>query len=152
MTVTRYMLDTNVFNALKDGFSEEKLLPEGGEFIVTSIQMRELQAHPDPVERERLLKIFNDVAAESVPTSAAVYGISEFNASEFSDGKSYSEFLDALNAKKKRDNNQQDTLIALTAIQKGCTLVTSDVRLAEVTKAFGGTVYRFPYGSGKSSS
>lgn len=147
MTIT-YMLDTNVFNALRDGIASQNLLPEGGVFVVTSVQRRELEANPDPIDRDRLLKIFKDVAPDFVETTAALFGESEFDGSQYSDGKAFTEFFDALNDRAKRKNNHRDALIALTSIQNHHTLITSDRPLAEVTESFGGRVYYFPYGSG----
>lgn len=146
MTVT-YMLDTNVFNALRDGIATKNLLPEGGVFVVTTVQRRELEANPDPIDRYRLFQIFQEIAPDFVETTAALYGESEFDACQFSDGKAFTEFFDALNDKSKRKNNHRDALIALTSIQNHHTLITSDRPLAEVTESFGGRVYHFSYGS-----
>lgn len=141
------MLDTNVFNAIRDGVDIGSLIEIDGSLIVTSIQMREIRANPDKADRDKLLKIYSEINPRLVPTESAVYGISEFDLANFSDGVSYQALLDALNSKKWRSNNTEDILIAQTSIQNGWTLVTSDKRLSEVVNHFGGKVIHFPYGS-----
>lgn len=147
MSSTPYMLDTNVFNALRDGVATDKLLPLDGEFFATSIQMQEINANPDPLDRERLLGIFKGIAPEIIPTESAVWDVSEFGLAKYGDGLTYESILNAMNSKNKRKNNIQDALIAETSIKNGFTLVTSDRFLSEVVSSFNGKVCWYEYGS-----
>lgn len=146
MSIGLYMLDTNVFNALRDGYPESNLLPKNGRFLVTSVQMQEINAIKNPTERKKLLDIFSEVATTSIPTETALWGYSTFNESKFSDGVTYQQILESLSAKNtKKNSNMQDVLIAETSIANGCTLITSDKHLHEVVLDFHGKSKWFEY-------
>jgi hypothetical protein len=71
----KYVLDTNIFNCLLDGRLSLSALPGDGEFIVTNVQLRELEATSDLVRRTQLLRVFNQVAAVRVLTESFAYDI-----------------------------------------------------------------------------
>lgn len=141
-----YMLDTNVFNAIRDGHLQSNLLPKNGSFYVTSVQMQEINANTNLIDKQRLLDIFHDVAPQSIPTETAIFGYSTFGECKFSDGITYQQILDRLDSKnKKKHNNMQDVLIAETSMANGCTLITSDRLLHEVVTEFHGKSIWFEY-------
>lgn len=112
---------------------------------MTHIQLNELQATKLTDRLNQLLKVFASVEQETIPTSAAVWGISEFGGAEFgSAGGIYDGMLAHLNRMNGgKKNNAQDVLIAVTALKHKCTLVTDDANLTSVLRKFGGSVESF---------
>lgn len=146
MTSTSYMLDTNVFNAIRDGHLKSDLLPIHGNFFATNVQMQEITAISNPTEKQKLLDIFHDVAPQSIPTESAIWDYSSFDECKFSDGVTYEQLLESLGSKnKKKHNNMKDALIAETSIANELTLITSDRDLHEVVTEFHGKSIWFEY-------
>ena len=92
-----------------------------------------------------MLSVFDGVEQESIPTSTAVWNLSEWDKAEWgSEGDGYAPMLERLNALNKgRKNNAQDILIALTALKRKLTLVTNDEHLAIVLRTFDGSAETF---------
>ena len=140
-----YMLDTNAFNRALDSGLEPSVLSRRGPLFVTHIQLNELQATKNTDRLRQLLAVFTDVEQETVPTAAAVWGVSEWGGSEYgSAGGSYDAMLKSLNGRNgNKKSNAQDVLIAVTALKRGYTLVTDDYDLASVLREFDGVVETF---------
>jgi predicted nucleic acid-binding protein len=141
-----FMLDTNVFNRALDSGVDPTHLSRRGALYVTHVQLNELQATKKPAARlDQLLRVFGSVKQESIPTSTAIWGVSEWGAAEFGPaGGCYDKMfarLNQLNGDKR--GNTRDILIAVTALQRGHTLVTDDIDLKTVLLEFGGTAESF---------
>ena len=141
-----FMLDTNAFNCALDSGIDPKALSSRGPLYVTHVQLNELQKTKKPVGRlDQLLSVFGSVEQESIPTSAAIWDVSEYGAAEYgSAGGAYDAMLarlDQLNGGKR--GNARDILIAVTALKHRYTLVTEDKDLKAVFLEFGGSAESF---------
>ncbi len=74
MTVAGYMLDTNVFNSVRDGALALRVF-DGLIVYTTHIQQNELNGTRDPYRKAELLKVFRAIDAVALPTESAVWGI-----------------------------------------------------------------------------
>ncbi|MEO6697529.1 MAG: PIN domain-containing protein, partial [Gammaproteobacteria bacterium] len=140
-----FMLDTNVFNRALDEAVDPASLSSCGRFFVTHVQLNELRATRSSDRLEQLLRVFNAVDQERVPTAAAVWGVSEWGGAEYGDTDgAYGTMIESLNARNgSKENNARDILIAVTALKRGYTLVTNDRDLAAVLKESCGKTITF---------
>ncbi len=129
-----FMFDTNIFNDILDQKIPIESLPGNFSYFVTHIQRDEIKNTSDPKRKQQLMKVFEDIKQNKIPTSSAVWDVSRWGESKWSDGKLYEKILNDLNEIKKKDNNIQDVLIGETAIKNGLILVTNDKALAEAVK------------------
>ncbi len=128
------MLDTCVFNFLKDGQYFIKDLPTG-KYFITHVQRDELQATTDPTRRCELLKQLSVVGPENLPTSVAITGLSRTGEASSGDDSDYLRILAELDKRKKKKNNYKDAVIGSTAMQNKFHLITGDSDFAEVMKS-----------------
>ena len=139
-----YVVDTNIIDRLVDGTIQPKDLPNDGQFIVTHVQIDELNVTQDQERRARLFIRFATTVDDVIPTESLVVGISRIGLSKVSDGNIYSSLRAALDARNKnKPNNAQDALIAEVAIKNGCVLLTADGDLAQVAEGHGCKVLHF---------
>ena len=140
-----FMLDTNAFNRALDGAVNPASLSSCGRLFVTHVQLNELLATRSSERLEQLLSVFNAVDQERVPTTAAVWGVSEWGGAEYGDSDgAYGTMIESLNSRNgSKENNTRDILIAVTALKRGYTLVTNDRDLAAVLKESGGKTITF---------
>jgi len=134
-----YMLDTNIFNAIKDGDIDIEAISSGLPIFVTHIQLDEIQATPNEVRRVQLERTVTEVPHQQMPTTSFVIGVSQLGQGRLSDGvlfRQLKERLDELN--RNKTNNPEDIAIAETALKENLTLVTHDRDLARVVVEFGG--------------
>jgi predicted nucleic acid-binding protein len=140
----RYMLDTNVFNAVADGkvaaasFANHRLL-------VTGIQADELRATKTAERREELLAIYKEISPTPLPASTFAFNIegAGFDQAHWNDGSgTFEKMLSRLQqldpTSKNLLNQLRDILIAETAIKNKTTLVSGDSNLRQVASEFGG--------------
>ncbi len=139
--MTDFMFDTNAFNRALDKGTDPAELASRGTLFVTHIQHDELLATKRTERLDALLRVFQSVEAERVPTAAAVWDVSKWGEAEWGDGDGfYGAPLESLNKmNNSRKNNAHDVLIALTAIKRGQVLVTTDGDLAGVCGQHGGS-------------
>ena len=141
----RYMLDTNVFNAVLDG----KLLPTfPGRVLVTAVQLGELNATRIPERKAALLDTFEEVNPKSLKASSFAFDIegAGFDQAYWNDGTGrFEKMLERLRQldkeKNKKDdpaNQTRDILIAETALKNDAVLVSNDSNLRQVIVEFGG--------------
>jgi hypothetical protein len=129
MNETGYMLDTTVFNHVK-----EKRFPSaaflGRKICATHVQLDELGRTPDLTTKADLLQIFTDIAPASLATDTPVWDDSKWDETKWpSDDGLYEALLRrirVLDKKNKPLNQSRDARIAETAIRAGPTLVTDD--------------------------
>lgn len=138
------MFDTTVFNHLVNGGIEPSRVPTDRQIFVTHVQLNEIQNTRNSSRLHALLAMFTAIDSTRVPTSSAIYGVSEYGESEFSsEGGLFESLLEKLNDKNNaKDNNARDVLIAETTIRRNLVLVTDDSHLAEVVRESSGTVIR----------
>lgn len=139
-----FMLDTTVFNDLRDG----KIVLSsfaGARLLVTGIQLDELRATKDPSRRECLLAMFEQVDPSVEPASSFAFDIegAGFDQAYWNDGSGTIERmlqrLQELDPSRKSQLNQlRDVLIAETAIKIGAILISGDEKLRKVVCEFGG--------------
>jgi len=139
----RYVVDTCLINKLVDGTVGADELPNDGSFVASHIQIDEINRTNDFQRRTKLLKKFEEIINEILPTESGVFGISRFDKARFGDGVSYESIkrkLDIRNGGKS--NNSEDALIAEVAMENGYTLLTADFHLYQVAYELGiGTMY-----------
>lgn len=137
-----YVVDTNIFNKLLDGSINVTSLHKDGQFLVTHIQLDEINNTKDSERRAQLFLMFSKLRPEIVPTESFVWDVSRWDNGKFSDGvlfKKLKQELDTMN--KSKLNNVQDVLITEVVIVNGFTLLTSDRSLAEVVERQGWKSY-----------
>lgn len=140
-----FMFDTNIFDEILDGKVE---LPENLRYYVTHLQRDEILDMPEH-ERERkekLLKIFNVVQEEIIPTEGFVVGVSRLNLAKLmsrEDSELYNKMFERLTKLDKEagklkspENRAKDILIALTCLKNCLTLVTNDNNLKKAAQEF----------------
>src|SRR5579859_5100226 len=72
----RYLLDTNVFDALIKGAIQRSDLPSDGQFCATTVQLSELESTKDTHTRERLSSLFKEIITGNAYISPAfVFGV-----------------------------------------------------------------------------
>lgn len=158
----RCMFDTRAFNLVLDAAFPIEKLKERVIAHATHIQHDEINNTKNPERRSALLRVFDEVLSESVPTDSLVLGVSRVGAARLggarvvptesfvwdvsrwdeakwtADDNLYApikEALDKLN--RGKGNNVQDALIAETAIKGHYILVTDDVHMIQVAKKYG---------------
>lgn len=137
-----YMLDTNVFNDLVKGLCTlediiKKLNDQDTTFYITHIQKDEINCTADMELRDKLLKCMKDLNTTSLLTETTIIGISRIGECKISNGATYQSILGNLNAKKIKENNPNDALIAETAIENNYVLITADKNLLDAIREFG---------------
>ena len=136
----KYMLDTNIFNRLLDGSIDLNILSDKTCYA-THVQHDELRAVKEVQRRLNLEKIFSEVLTEQLPTQSVILDVSRLDEAYLGDGDLYQQVLEALDQRNKaKSNNEQDALIAETALVCGLTLVTEDRHLREVVAEIDGEV------------
>lgn len=142
--MTKYILDTNIFNRIVDEEFSAKEIGERATLCATHVELNELQNTRNEERREHLLNTFEAVDAKPSPTTSAVWGVSEWGGAEFtSEDSKYPNIVEELNKKNGgKENNVRDALIGDTAMSLDLTLVTEDRHLFEVVAEAGGSVVR----------
>jgi predicted nucleic acid-binding protein len=144
----KYMLDTNIFNAVLDGHLPIHMLPSGGTFVATHVQEDELAATSDVSRKSQLLSQFEALLPKREATFSFCLDISRLDRARLSDGEMFRRLKSALDtANDGKRNNIQDALIGETSIANGFTLVTCDKDLSEAVGQQGGLVVYFEYGA-----
>jgi predicted nucleic acid-binding protein len=138
--MTTYVIDTCAFNKMVDGLFDVSSLPADSEFVISHIQIDEVNNTTDANKERRamLLIVMAKLRPTVVPTESMIWDTSRWDNAKFSDGVSYNALksaLDGLNKNKK--NNHMDALIAEVAIKNSWTLLTADRHLAQVTENLG---------------
>jgi rRNA-processing protein FCF1 len=137
----KYVLDTNIFNRVLDGRFKLFTLPDVCSFVATKIQVRELEAAPEP-RRTELLTTFTKIAPDLAPAAFSLdISGAGFDEGEWSCDDRVTRMREALEAIKSKPNNWQDALIASVALKNGYSLVTADKDLANVAISFGINVH-----------
>ena len=137
----RYVLDTNVFNRVLDGFDLSAFLPSS-DLVATHIQSDEIAKTPDEARRTLLQQTFAQLVRIVLPTNSAVWDVSRWDQAGWREGPYFDSVLAGLEAHRRRINNREDALIAEVALAASYTLVTADRALADVVEALGGLVLR----------
>ncbi|MCX5723099.1 MAG: hypothetical protein NTX84_00995 [Nitrospirae bacterium] len=137
----QYVLDTNVFNRILDGKLQLSALSNCDQYVVTNVQLRELEATPDALRRELLVQIFHQVTAEHALTESFAWDIpgSGWGESKWNsdDGKRINSLKTSLDFLHEKPNNMQDAIIAEVALVNGYGLITADGDLARVASQHG---------------
>ncbi len=136
-TTSGYMFDTNIFNQILDEKIDIKLF-SGLKCYVTHIQYDEILATNDSKRKTELDGIFLSITKLTIPTESTLLGISRLGQAKLSDGNLYTYFLNKLNSKKRAKSNNNDALIAETALMNNLVLVTNDEALFSTIIKSGG--------------
>jgi predicted nucleic acid-binding protein len=148
-----YMLDTTVFNHIRDDKVLASFIARLGVYV-TDIQRHELMATPEECLRNHLLQLFEDIAPISNPAATFLFGVdgAGWGQASWNDRSGLFEKLlkrlkelDAKNPRKKKRtpeslllNQLRDVTIAETAMKNGAILVTDDSDLLKVVTECGG--------------
>lgn len=144
--MTKYMLDTNIFNRVLDGDIPVEDFQDLHVFA-THVQLDELNATKDTARAAALLNVFKRIEPEVVVTSSAAWDVSKWDQASWSAEDSLSQKilgrlreLDAETGKTHRDPNNavRDALIAETVIRNRVILISEDRNLRRVVEEFGG--------------
>lgn len=137
---SRFMFDTNIFDAVLEGRIEISQLPKTVDYFVTHIQLDEIEAinKLEKMERKKqLLKLFKEIKQEEVATESFVLDVSRLNQAKLGNGALFEELrqgnLESIN----------DALIGETAIKNNLILVTNDDKFLKKVKALGGQAITF---------
>lgn len=134
----RFMLDTNIFNRILDGQIDFQA-SNNVTLYVTHIQFDEINNTKDTVRKNGLLAVFKDVEQEKIPTESSLWGISKWDECKWDKENSLRDAIKTkLDKRKKKENNSQDSLIAITAIRRHLILVTNDRNLRETVNELSG--------------
>lgn len=133
----KYLLDTCIFNWIRNGTHTVFDLPEG-RYLVTHIQRDEIGNDPDEARRAELLKVFEEQADEQIPTGVFAVGVSRLGQAALGGGEIYHRICTELTAKNKRKRKHQsnigDAIIGATAHAMKVGLVTADADFFQVMK------------------
>ncbi len=135
----KYLLDTSAINRILDRDVPAELLIGRG-ICITHVQVDELLATRRNERREALLSTLERIESVRLPTSGAMFGLSQFNEAQWGDADGrLSSFLSSLNVCNRcKDNNARDSLIGATALANELVLVTEDLDQAKVCREMGG--------------
>ncbi|BEP62660.1 hypothetical protein GmRootV213_32140 [Variovorax sp. V213] len=139
--MTTYVLDTNVFNKVVEGVFDRSSLPADSSFVVSHVQIEELNNTSDKERRLQLLLTLAQLRPTLVPAESMIWDVSRWDHAKWGDGAIYTQVktgLDALN--KGKAKNIQDALIGEIGIVNGHTLLTADKDLAAVVQSLNGLV------------
>lgn len=139
MNQGRYLLDTNIFNALNDGAIEWSSLPEG-EYVYSSWQRIELERTSNISRKQQLLEVFAALVtlkdAQRVTTHSTPWG-SPWGVDWDRKGRFYAYIFAALEDKKPRDRgNQGDAVNLEVCLYEELCFVTQDKAAAKVAEEF----------------
>ncbi len=141
--ITKYILDTCIFNWLLNGSISHADLPQDAHFVITHLQIDEINKTSDEDLRARLQLILTKLTHEVIPTETLVFDISRFNNAKMGNGSLYTTLVFELNKLSNRhENNIRDALIAEAAILNGYGLLTADRNLAKIARK-NGCIVRF---------
>lgn len=157
----KFMLDTNIFDAIVEEKTDINNLPANYEFYVTHIQKDEIDAIDKPEKQDKKKKLssfFKELKQETiptesfilgtsklgnaklsrVPTESAVYGVSKYGEAKYTS-------KDSLIKKIRKGNlkHTEDALIGETAIKNNLTLVTNDPQFLKKVISLGGKAITF---------
>ena len=141
-----YILDTCVVNWLIDGKIDRTDLPNDGDYLITHIQVDEINRTSDHHQdrRARLSLMLHSLNVRLVPTESTVWDESRWDYTKLGDGAIYASIKRRLDSLKRRDDsNVRDALIAEVAIINGHILLTADENLATAAGEHGGAVRLF---------
>jgi predicted nucleic acid-binding protein len=133
------MFDTVIFGKILDDAIDVSSVTATCKLFCTHIQEDEIRKTADLARRTKLLEIFSSIPQELVPTESAIWGISKYGLSKYSDPGNdlvtrISDEIHKLQKqgnrrKKKSANRVKDALIAETAAALGAVLVSDDTDL-----------------------
>jgi hypothetical protein len=144
VVLTKYVVDTCVFNWLADSSIKRESLPSDGGFAITRIQVDEINKTKDDERRAKLWLTQTALHCKLLPIHTLVFDDSRFDYTEPGNGRLFTSLkteLDTLNGSKK--NNSRDALIAEATIANGYVLLTADRDLRLATEKHGGRVIFF---------
>ena len=143
MKLINLILDTNIFNRILDNKFALSTFPNDSIFVATNIQLCELKNTPNLARRDELVKTFQNIAPE-LASAAFSFDIpgAGWDEGSWSDSIHSTNIYADLQAKKIKNNNWQDALIAEVALNNNYILVTADDDLANVSESHGITVHR----------
>lgn len=141
----RYLLDTNIFDALAKGAIQPSDLPFDGLLCATSVQLAELENTKELHARQQRSVLFKEIVNASINPGFAFgipgagWGQGEWrtDAGQWLElRKDLDEEWESRSSKEKKcsrkENNLKDASIAEAALHNGCVLVTRDGGLAKV--------------------
>lgn len=134
----KVMFDANAFDNAINCVHAIKEHLDTIDVFVTDIQIEEIASIPD-AKIEKRIAVFDclcDLRPKLIP-HVFTFDRINFNHFSFVTEPKYMEIL------KKSGKNQNDALIAATAISEGCILVTDDKEMAKLTRDAGGEVISF---------
>ena len=125
----KIMFDTNAFDKVQENNSEIRKKTDKYDYYITAIQIQEILAIPENKKDIRDQNLFNiiELRPTLVPTPFT-WDYFDFSQFSFSVEPAYWKVL------KDAKSNRNDALIAATAIQEGCILVTNDTELLRKMK------------------
>ena len=133
----QFMFDTVIFNRILDHQIDIDQFPAGIRIYSTHVQQDELENTPDNERREKLLRTFNEVSPEDLPTESTVIGYSRIGKCKIGSSELYHEI------RQGKPKYTRDAMIAETAMKSGFCLVTDDDPLYKKVRKLGGKAITF---------
>lgn len=124
------MFDSNMFDNLPNCIDQIISSKVKYEYYVTALQIEELCKIPDSKKDKRtsLITHLAILRPKLIPISTFVLGYAKLGQVKLGDGFEYNKILN------KTKSNSADALIASTAVNEGCTLITDDTKLTTKMK------------------
>lgn len=136
MENNNFIFDTTIFRKILDGLLDLSKIIENKDktfsFFITYVQKDELMASKNPILKNNLLKIFNQIPQKQIPTESFVLGVSRLGMAKLSNG----DLLEKL--RKGNFKHTEDALIGETAIKNNLILVTTDILFKKRVNKEGG--------------
>jgi len=129
----KYMIDTSVFNRIVDGLTFSDYVPDGAELFVTYVQVAEINQTKDAERRGRLNLTFALLRPQLANTDSFIFGKTPLGLAPLGITEEFDAIKAELDAKNNsKGNNDEDALIAETALKNDYWLITADRDLADV--------------------
>ena len=124
------MFDSNMFDNLPNCIDKIIYSKVEYEYYVTTLQIEELCKIPDSKKDKRISLITHlaILRPKLIPIPTFVLGYAKLGQVKLGDGIEYNKILN------KTKSNIADALIASTAVNEGCTLITDDTKLTTKMK------------------
>ncbi len=118
----KIMFDTNAFDQMTNNHFDviKDSLKKGFEYILTTIQLEEINNIPDKENRFNKLLMLAKLSIVVVPTSCAILGYSRFDYCKLGEGHFYKKLL------TPTKSNIPDSIIGDTSLYENALLVSND--------------------------
>lgn len=131
------MVDTNVFSRIVDGRLRRASIPLGAEFVVTPIQVSELQATASAKRIAELANEFGSWDPDTIPAESAWWDTMKWGTFRWGDDSCAPAIKADLDALRVHKNNAKDAQIIEAALKNGLPLLSCEGKVCVVAEKWG---------------